>query len=293
MKLRFLALITIVLACTVAQGAEVSEPPFLINPTDPIKVGMSVSLTGENAEIGEDIRQGAETYFNKINAAGGVQGHSIQLIVMDDNYDPQRAAKNVRQMIDKDGVIAIIGNNGTATAMAVVPLVNQTKVLLFGAYGGAEVLRKNPPDRYVINLRASYVEEMQLIMQGLIGAGIRPEEFAFMLQDDAFGDSVYAASLAALREAGYASPESLPNGRYPRNTVAVEDAFAKIVNSSIKPPRVIVMAGTLAANSKFLKIASKEFPETYFFVFAGFVNPSELTSDNNGKVLMSEDHTLF
>src|SRR6202023_3292614 len=59
----------------------------------------------------------------------------------------------------KDQVFGIIGNVGTPTAVVAVPYALERRMLFFGAFTGANVLRHDPPDRYVFNYRASYAEE--------------------------------------------------------------------------------------------------------------------------------------
>lgn len=97
-------------------------------------------------------------------------------------------------------MIAIIGNVGTPTAIAAVPIANSQGTLLFGAYTGAGALRKSPPDEYVINYRASYAQETASMVQGLIEhAGLKPNEIAFFTQRDSYGDAGYVGGVTALK----------------------------------------------------------------------------------------------
>ncbi len=64
--------------------------------------------------------------------------------------------------------MAAIGNVGTQTAIVTVPVFNKQKTLLFGAFTGAGLLRKSPPDRYIINYRASYAQETAAMIKGLL-----------------------------------------------------------------------------------------------------------------------------
>ena len=96
----------------------------------------------------------------------------------------------MRQLIEKDNVLAIIGNVGTPTAIVAVPMANEQKTLLFAPFSGGPVLRNDPPDRYVINFRASYAEEIAAMIDALIDiAGLKPEEIAFFTQRDSYGDA--------------------------------------------------------------------------------------------------------
>ncbi len=237
---------------------------------------MSIALTGPAQDLGLSMKEGIEAYFNRVNAAGGVDGKKIELIALDDQYEPSLAAPNMRKLIDEDKVIAVIGNVGTPTAVVTVPIANDNKVLLFAPYTGAGILRKTPPDRYIINLRASYQEETATMVKGLLSMGIKPEEIAFFTQNDAYGDSGYAGAMIALKAAGYAHPELLPYGRYTRNTVNVEEGLVKILSAG-KTIRAIIMVGAYAPNAKFIKLAKKEFPNA-LFLNVSFVGTNALAA---------------
>ena len=91
---------------------------------------MSAALTGPASALGNGVKTGIESYFARVNAAGGVQGRSIELVALDDGYEPDRAAPNMETLIDHDNVVAVMGNVGTPTAIVTVP--NAKKTLLFG-----------------------------------------------------------------------------------------------------------------------------------------------------------------
>jgi branched-chain amino acid transport system substrate-binding protein len=228
-----------------------------------INVGMSTALSGPAQALGQGMQAGVEAYFNKVNAAGGVHGNSLKLIAIDDGYEPSKAAPNMRKLIDELQVISVVGNVGTPTAIVTVPIANEKKTLLFGAFTGAGVLRKTPPDRYVINYRASYAEETAAMIDGLLSAGIKPEEIAFFTQNDGYGDAGYKGAISALKSKGFADTHKLAHGRYTRNTLNVEEALSVILDAKVEP-RAVIMVGAYAPNASFIKIAREDFPDTLF-----------------------------
>lgn len=228
-----------------------------------INVGMSTALSGPAQALGQGMQAGVEAYFNKVNAAGGVHGNSLKLIAIDDGYEPSKAAPNMRKLIDELQVISVVGNVGTPTAIVTVPIANEKKTLLFGAFTGAGVLRKTPPDRYVINYRASYAEETAAMIDGLLSAGIKPEEIAFFTQNDGYGDAGYKGAVSALKSKGFADTHKLAHGRYTRNTLNVEEALSVILDAKVEP-RAVIMVGAYAPNASFIKIAREDFPDTLF-----------------------------
>ncbi|MCP4041824.1 MAG: ABC transporter substrate-binding protein, partial [Gammaproteobacteria bacterium] len=129
---------------------------------------MSTALSGPAADLGKAMLQGVKAGLEQANRSGGVQGRKLRLIAMDDGYEPSRTAPNMHRLIDIDQVLAVIGNVGTPTAIAAIPIANQGKTLLFAPFTGAGVLRKSPPDRYIINYRASYAEETAAMIDALM-----------------------------------------------------------------------------------------------------------------------------
>ena len=114
--------------------------------TGEIVLGMSTALSGPAADLGKNMKQGVLVGLERANRAGGINGRSLKLIALDDGYEPTRTAPNMRKLIEQDRVLAVIGNVGTPTAIAAVPIANEQKTLLFAPFTGAGVLR-NTVDR--------------------------------------------------------------------------------------------------------------------------------------------------
>ncbi len=234
------------------------------NEKKALRVGMTTALSGPARDLGLSMKRGIEAYFHHINAQGGVHGRPIELLSLDDGYQPTSAAANMRRLTKEKEIIAIIGNVGTPTALVTVPIANREKILLFGAFTGANILRKTPPDRYVINFRASYEEETAAMIDRILDSGIKPDEIAFFTQNDAYGDAGYAGAVKALESRGYQQANSLPHGRYTRNTLNVEDGLLSILDAPVEP-KAIIMVGAYTACAKFIKYAKTIWPRTRFF----------------------------
>ncbi|MBS0649687.1 MAG: ABC transporter substrate-binding protein [Verrucomicrobia bacterium] len=247
---------------------------------------MTAAFTGPTAELGLQMKLGIDIYFAKVNSTGGIEARPLKLIALDDQYEPRLAAPNMRQLIDEDRVLAIIGNVGTPTAIVTVPIANEKHVLIFGALSGAQVLRQTPPDRYVFNLRADYQEETAAMISGLLSLGIKPDEIAFFTQNDAYGDAGYNGAIKAINAAGYPI-EELPHVRYSRNTLNVEEGLAELLELPT-PPKAIIIVGVHAPAAKFIKLAKQEFPNTLFLnvSFVGSMQfAKELGPDGNGVIV--------
>ena len=248
-KWRFLGLVCVLLSVMSVRTGWAEE----------IKIGISAAMSGPASALGQGMRTGIQAHLRDVNAEGGVKGRPVRLVTWDDAYHPDSAEEGVHQLIDVENVLAVVGNVGTPTAKKTVPIANEKKTLLFGAFTGAGLLRKAPPDRYVINFRASYAEETADMVDGLLSLDILPEEIAFFTQDDSYGNAGYEGAIRRLEEKGYMEARSLSHGRYMRNTLNVTDAVVKLLNAPT-PPRAIIAVGAYRPCAKFIRIIKRAFP---------------------------------
>jgi branched-chain amino acid transport system substrate-binding protein len=217
-----------------------------------IRFGMAAPFSGSAKELGRQMKLGIDTAFNRVNEAGGVEGRMLKLIAADDGYEPTRTADAMKQLYEKDQVFGIIGNVGTPTAVVAVPYALERRMLFFGAFTGANVLRHDPPDRYVFNYRASYAEETDAVVRYLVKLRrIPPRQIAVFAQQDTYGDSGFAGVAKAVRSLG-ASDATIVRLNYKRNTVDVDDAVNQLKLQ--KPPiKAIVMVATYRAAARFIE----------------------------------------
>ncbi len=211
---------------------------------DALRFGMIAPLSGPNKDFGAELRLGASTAFAVANDAGGVAGHPLRLVAADDGYDPARTPDIAKTLFEKDKVIGFLSNFGSATSAAILPYVLEHKLVFFGAYSGAPALRKEPPDRYVFNYRASYAEETEAIARYLVRVRrLHPSQIAVFTQDDAFGDAGFIGVEKALRAMNEDDGRLVLRLRYARNSIDVAGAIAElhknhdIVTSSTKKIR--------------------------------------------------------
>ncbi len=252
------------------------------NADSEIVLGMSTVLQGSASDLGRDMRQGVLAGLERANRAGGVHGRRIRLISIDDGYEPARTAPNMRELIEKDNVVAIIGNVGTPTAIAAIPIAIEKKTLFYAAFTGAGVLRKTPPDRYVINFRASYADEIGAMIDALMdgAGGLKLEDIAFFTQRDGYGDAGFSGGVAALKRHGLKDEKQILHVRYERNSLAVEDALATLLYAE-HDPRAVVMVGAYAPCAKFIKLAHEARLKAVF-LNVSFVGSSSLANELAG-----------
>ncbi len=250
-------------------------PPARSNPM--ITLGMSAALTGPAAELGRQMKLGIETCLDAVNDAGGVQGHKFQLVALDDGYEPDRTRQAMKELVEDRKVFAIVGNVGTPTAEVAVPYALEKKILFFGAFTGAGLLRKEPPDRYVFNYRASYVEETSDVVRYLVEIRkIKPTQIAVFAQQDGFGDAGFAGVTKALRRYGRNQDQILRVG-FKRNTLELNDAVAEVLKNK-KDIRAVVMVAPYRPAALFIE-KLKDLGYEPIFTNVSFVGSTALASE--------------
>ncbi|MEH6404154.1 MAG: ABC transporter substrate-binding protein [Sneathiella sp.] len=247
-------------------------------PFGKIFLGMSTALTGPASDLGRNMLLGVRARLAEENRRGGIKGRPLHLITRDDGYEPDRAARNVRYLIEIEKVLTIIGNVGTPTAISAIPIINEKQTLFFAPFTGAGVLRKSPPDKYVINYRASYAEETSAMIDALMSSGkVALDEIAFFTQRDGYGDAGYLGGITALLKHGLVSEALITHSRYDRNTLAVENSIADILLA--KPvPKVIIMVGAYAPSAHFIRLA-REVGINALFLNVSFVGSTSLARE--------------
>ena len=236
-----------------------------------IVLGQSAAFSGPAAQLGIQFNQGAKLFFDQLNAAGGVGKRMVEIRTLDDGYEPDRCAENTRKLI-ADDVFALFGYVGTPTSLAAVPLFNQAKVPFFAPFTGVESLRQ-PFNRLIFHVRASYYDETALIVRQLVNLGIK--KIAVFHQNDAYGKAGLDGVNKALAEhklplAGAATVE--------RNSVDVAAAVEKLVAAK---PDAVVQIAAYGASAAFVRAARKAgFGGTFYNV--SFVGTQAL-ADEQGK----------
>jgi ABC-type branched-subunit amino acid transport system substrate-binding protein len=164
---------------------------------DAIVIGQSAPFTGPSAQLAAEFNLGARTYFQMVNENGGVHGRRIELKALDDGYDPNQTVKNTNELIEKERVLALFGYVGTSTTLAALPVATANQVPFIAPVSGAEALRR-PFNRMVFNIRASYLDEAQYIVDQLTVSSLK--SIAVFYQNDAYGKAGLEAFTAAQRK---------------------------------------------------------------------------------------------
>lgn len=241
-----------------------------------ILLGMVASFTGSNKERGRSMRTGWEAALAAANEAGGIDGRKLRLLALDDGYDPARTLAPMKDLVETQGVFAIVGNVGTATSAVAAPYCMEKKVVFYGALSGGDGLRKTPPDRYVFNFRASLRREGEAAVKYLVQVRrVKPRRIAVLVQQDDFGESGWRGAAQQLVAYGVKERDILKLG-YPRNTADISEALARL-RKRAKAYDAVVMVATYKPAATFVR-RGKDARLKLFYI--------SVSADSNG---MAED----
>ena len=232
-----------------------------------ITIGSSLALGGHAGYLGTQTIHGAMSYINYINEKGGVHGRKITVITYDDGYDPSKCIYYTQKLIIEDKVFCLFCYVGTPTTVNIIPLVEEAKIPLIGMFTGANALR-NPFNRYLINVRASYYQETEAAVNYMVDdLGIK--KVAVFYQYDAYGFDGLKGTELALKKYNL-TPVS--TGTYIRGTLEVEEGVKKISGSGAE---AVVMIGTYDPCAKFIRV-SRDQGFNPLFINVSFVGAEEL-----------------
>ena len=215
--------------------AQATTPSYHGIYDDHIVFGQSAAFTGPAQALGNGMRAGILAAFREANETGGVHGRIVELVSLDDAYEPEAAVTNTVRLIEEEDVFALIGAVGTPTSRSATPVAAEADIPYIAPFTGAEFLR-DPKWKNILNLRASYYQETEEMVARLTqDLGI--ERIAVMYQDDSYGRAGYNGAKLALERRGM-QPVSI--GLYPRNTTAVKTALLDLQRGN---PEAIIMIG--------------------------------------------------
>lgn len=238
-----------------------------------ITFGQSTALSGPSRALGINLRAGIAAAFLEVNNTGGVRGMLLALEAKDDFYEPVPAVENAWYFANRtDTYFAMIGQVGTPTTAATLPIAQAAGLPFIGAFTGASLLRK-PFTRLAVNFRASYVDETAAMVEYLINKR-SISRIALMIQNDSFGEAGKEGVMLALESNNlYLHSE----GRYTRNTNDTSAALA-VIASVPANPEAIIMIGTYNPLAIFVVAAKKRWPDCIFLTVS-FVGSNELAAD--------------
>jgi len=246
---------------------------FVLNkPQKEYLIGSSLPLKGIMNEMGNSVKTGTDVSFEKY---GDGYKKSIKYLFLDDRYEPKLTKENIKKLYKKD-LFLLYGIVGTPTVKEILPFLNDNSIFLYAPFTGAEFLRKN---RYVLNFRASYKDEIKKIINYLTKKGIR--KIGVFYQNDEYGNEIYYHTYEVLKNKNL---QLSAVGTYKRNTFFISSALNEISHNR---PQAIIMGSTSKVSALFIEKYRKIDPDAVFCTIS-FVNPDSLV-----ELLTNTDNIVF
>lgn len=207
-----------------------------------IVVGQSAPLSGSNADLGNDIRNGALAYFKKVNDAGGVQGNKIKLVSLDDKNQTKLSAENTQKLVNEENVVALFGYGSSTLSIPAMPTVLEKKVPFFAPFTGADTIRKQ--NEFVYTVRSTYADEIGKIVN--FWGSLGNTRVTVLHYDDTVGKENYQTVAEALKKFG-STPTSVP---VKRNADVSGEQVKLVVDSN---PNVLLVTTSYAPAAQLIK----------------------------------------
>lgn len=218
-----------------------------------IVIGMSAAFTGPSKGLGIELYRGSTAYLEHVNRTGGIHGQKIIIKAYDDGYNPIPAIRNTIKLIEQDNAFLLFNYVGTPTVTRILPLLKSYKekfVYLFSPFTGAESLRQPPYGEFVFNLRASYRDETEGLVDHFVSTG--RSRIAVFYQADAYGRSGWDGVKKALAKFGL---KMVGEATY-RRGAEYHQSFKEQVDIIRKvSPDVIISIGAYAGCAAFIRDA--------------------------------------
>jgi branched-chain amino acid transport system substrate-binding protein len=208
----------------------------------PYKIGAIVAVTGPASFLGEPERNTLEMAAQRINQAGGVNGHPLELVIYDTEANAAKTVLATKKLINKDKVLAIVGPSTSGTSLAVAPIANKFKVPMISLGASAKiaspaakrkwVFKVVPGDDLAVGLMYSYMKKKGVkkiaILSVSTGYGISGRQQLQKLAPK-YGIQIVADETYGPKESDLSAQLTKVRGK----------GAQAIVNWSIGPPQVV------------------------------------------------------
>ena len=187
-SLNFTSLFAVGSVALAVSGVSVFTPAFA---QQTVKIGSVLSITGPASFLGEPEDKTLRMYVDKINAAGGVTGKKIELVIYDDGGDANKARTFATRLIEDDKVVAMVGGSTTGATMAMIPVFEEAQVPFISLAGAIEVI--DPVRKFVFKTPHTDKMACEKIFENLKARHFT--KIAMISGTDGFGASMRAQCL--------------------------------------------------------------------------------------------------
>ena len=229
-----------------------TTPAFPADEPDTIVIGQAIDLSSPNAAIGRDYVAGIKTYFDALNAAGGINGKRIRYVTRDDQASPQVAARVATELIERDRADYLLGGVGDGVTQAILnaPAFKRSSMLLY-----APLVEAREAGSRIVFWRPDYLQEVRYILTHFSQLGMK--DVGIVYQDGASTQQAFQALSAELKERNLKLTGTVRIGSNEKQNAQEAARLA-----AAKPGFVIVVGDTIGT-ALFLKEFRKSAPQTF------------------------------
>ena len=275
-------------------------PDAAVAAKSALKLGVNLDTTGYAAWLGEPELRAIQLYAEQVNASGGIDGHPLELVVYDNQSNPEKSSGNAKKLIQRDKVAAMIATSITATSNAAKPVAQQEKVIMYSLSGSFEA---NYPDSYCFAGFVHTTGMVDTIYDYFAKKGIK--RVALLCANDSTGQTWFDETTKAAKRHGI----TIASERFNVNDMDVTPQLAKlkainpqalIVGVSGKPNAVVAknfnqmgfkipyITGHGNISDSFLKLMAGNEPDTLLLPGAHFIVWKDLPASYPQKKAMQE-----
>ncbi|WP_313084378.1 ABC transporter substrate-binding protein [Pulveribacter sp.] len=196
----WLALATAALAASAAGTALAYENKNEGVRAQEIVLGSSQPLSGTLAYMGKAVDEGIRTYFDLVNEQGGIHGRKLKLITYDDELKPAKSVANAKLLVERDNVLAMVGNIGHATNISAYEYSSTKKVPTVGALSISD-LTSNPPRELLYVLPSPQSTETAAYIDHAVEV-LKAKKIAMLYQNDGWGKPAYDIAVQRMQKHG-------------------------------------------------------------------------------------------
>lgn len=277
-----------------------SLPDLVTAGNPPLKLGVNLDTTGYAAWLGEPELRAVRLFAEQINASGGIDGHPLELVIYDNQSNPERSANNAKKLIQRDKVLAMISTSITATSNASKPIAQSAKVTMYSLSGSFEA---NYQNSYSFAGFVHTTDMVETIYDYFVQKGIK--RVAVLCANDSTGQTWFDETSKASKKYGI----KMASERFSVNDLDVTPQLARlkginpqalIVGVSGKPNAVVAknfnqmgfkipyITGHGNISDSFLKLMKGNEPDTLLLPGAHFIVWKELPASYPQRKIMQE-----
>jgi branched-chain amino acid transport system substrate-binding protein len=149
------------------------------------KIGAVIDISGNSSSLGVPERDTLKMMVENLNAKGGINGHLVELEILDNKSTEQEAVTAVKGLIDK-GVLAVIGCSSSGTSMAMIPTVQNAKIPMISLAAASSIVEPAGERQWVFKTPQSDIVMVNKIIGYLKSNNL--QKVAFMSMNNSYGD---------------------------------------------------------------------------------------------------------